>query len=152
MDTAARKPDRTLLIVIATVVALVVVALVVVFSRGASEPLDESTPAGVVQRYAEALLAGDVDAAKEHLTSELQSSCEPAEPGPLDDTRVVLESTTERGDTADVEVSMVYSSSGGLFGPSEYRSEERFRLVREGSRWAIESSPWQFTLCVESFE
>ena len=65
MDTVTRKPDRTLLIVIATVVALVVVALVVVFTRGGAAPLDESTPAGVVQRYTQAVVAGDQEAARE---------------------------------------------------------------------------------------
>lgn len=151
MDTVARKPDRTLLIVIAAVVALVVVALIVVFTRG-SEPLDESTPAGTVQRYAEAVVAGDHEAARELLTSELRSDCNRTDNGPLDGIRVTLDSTVERGDTADVIVSVVYASGGGIFGPSEYSTEDRFVLVREGSRWAVETAPWQFTVCEEVYE
>ena len=149
MDTDARRPDRTLLVVVATVVALVVIALVVVFTRGGAAPLDESTPAGVVQRYTEAVIAGDEESARGYLAAGVRDDCERLDPGPLDDVRVALESTTERGDTADVDVSVVTTSRGGLFGPAEYRSEESFGLVREGEVWAIETAPWQFAVCME---
>lgn len=150
MDSAPRKPDRTLLIVVAIVAALVVVALIVVFTRGGGEQLDPATPQGVVQQYSQALMDGDEDAAREFLTSDLQADCERAETNTMDGVRLVLESTTERDDTAQVDVSIVYASDGGIFGPSEYRSEERFGLVREGTRWAIETTPWQFTICAEA--
>lgn len=149
MDDAARKPDRSLVIVIGVVAVLVVIALIVVFTRPTAERADESTPAGAVQRYAEAVIAGDLDTARGLLTSELQSACEETDPGSLSDVRLVLSKTTERDRTADVEVEVVNSSTGGLFGPSEYRSEERFGLVEEDGRWAIEAAPWQFTICTE---
>ncbi len=150
MDSTPRRPDRTLLIVVAIVVALVVIALVVVFTRGSDEQLDPATPQGVVQQYAQALMAGDETEARTFLTSAVQDDCERAETNSMDGVRLVLESTTERDDTARVDVSVVYSSNGGIFGPSEYRSEEQFRLVREGARWAIEATPWQFTICAET--
>lgn len=149
MDTDARRPDRTLFIVIAAVAALVVIALIVVFTRGGAAPLDESTPAGVVQRYTEAVIAGDEESARGYLAADVRDGCERLDPGPLDDVRVALEATTERGDTADVDVSVVTTSSGGLFGPSEYRSEESFGLVREAEGWVIDSAPWQFAVCME---
>jgi len=149
MDTRSGRPDRTLLAVLVIVAVLIVVALVVVFSRGAPEPLDDATPAGVVQRYTQAVVGGDEAAARSYLTPELQDGCDRVDPGRLDDVRVTLQSTTERGDSADVRVSVVTTSSGGLFGPSEYQSDEIFRLVRVGSGWAIETAPWQLTVCME---
>lgn len=149
MDAAAARSDRTLLVVLIAIGALVVIALAVVFTRGA-EPLDASTPAGVVQRYTEDVIDGDEAAAREHLVAEARDGCERLEPGLVDDVRVTLVSTTERGDSADVEVSIVTSSGGGLLGPSEYREDATFGLVREASGWAIEAVPWQFAICVES--
>ena len=117
---------------------------------GGAEPLDASTPAGVVQRYTEDVIDGDEAAAREHLVAEARDGCERLEPGLVDDVRVTLVATTERGDSADVEVSIVTSSGGGLLGPSEYREDATFGLVREASGWAIEAVPWQFAICVES--
>ncbi len=149
METRSGRPDRTLLVVLIIVAALIIVALVVVFSRGAPAPLDASTPGGVVQRYTQALVDRDQTAARSYLTPELQENCDRVDPGLLDDVRVTLQSTNERGDTADVRVSVVTTSGGGLFGPSEYQSDEIFHLVRAGSGWAIETAPWQLTVCTE---
>lgn len=147
MNAAAHRADRTLLVVLVAVAALVVLALVVVFTRGAAEPIDESTPAGVVQRYTEAVIAGDERAARDHLIADARDGCDGLDTGAFDDVRVTLASTTERDDTADVEVTVISASGGGLFGPSEYREDATFELVREGSGWAIETAPWQFAVC-----
>jgi hypothetical protein len=147
--TPERRPDRTLIVVIAVVAVIVVIALVVVFTRGGSAPLDESTPSGVVQRYTEAVIEGDDAAAREYLADGLADDCERVQTGGLDDVRVVLVAATERGDTATVAVSVVTSGGGGLFGPSEYRSDETFGLVRDGTGWAIDRAPWQFAVCAE---
>lgn len=147
MDATASKPDRTLLVVLLAVGALVVLALVVVFTRGTAQPLDASTPAGVVQRYTEAVMAGDERAARDHLVAEAREGCERIDTGTFDDVRVTLGSTTERDGDADVEVFVITTSGGGLFGPSEYREEATFDLVREGADWVIETAPWQFAVC-----
>lgn len=149
MAASVGRPDRTLLVVLLAVAALVVLALVVVFTRGTAPPIDASTPAGVVQRYTEAVIAGDERAAREHLVADAREGCEPTDPGTFDDVRVTLGSTTERDNTADVEVFVITSSGGGLFGPSEYREEATFDLVREGSGWVIETAPWQFAVCTQ---
>ncbi|SFS02099.1 hypothetical protein SAMN04487783_0622 [Agrococcus baldri] len=149
MDTASGRPDRTVLVAIVAVVALVVVALVVVFTRGGAAPIDEAAPAGVVQRYTEAVIAGDEEAARAYLVQEVRDDCERIEAGMLDEMRVTLTSTTEREDTADVDVSIV-TTSGGLLGPSEYREDASFDLVREGSDWVIATTPWQFTICTQA--
>ena len=50
-------PDRTLLAIMAAIAVIVIIALAVVFTRGEPAPLAESTPAGVTQRYAAAVIA-----------------------------------------------------------------------------------------------
>lgn len=146
----ARRPDRALLVVVGVIVAIVVVALVVVFTRGAAEPLDEATPAGVVQRYTQAVLAGDRDAATRYLTADLADDCGRVDPGPVGDTRMTLLRTRERGDTATVDVSLVTRDRGGLFGAGEYQQDDAFSLEKDGDTWRIRTSPWIFTICEET--
>ncbi|GAA4380018.1 hypothetical protein [Agromyces bauzanensis] len=146
-DAPAAKPDRTLIIILSVIGALVVIALVVVFTRGEPELLDESTPEGVVQRYAAAVIDGDEAAAIDYLVPELADDCERFDTGPVQDLRVTLVSTTERDDTADVEVLIVTTYEGGLFGSSQYEEQAVFDLVRADGTWLIESAPWQFTVC-----
>lgn len=143
----AARPDRTLIVILSVIGALVVIALIVVFTRGEPEMLDESTPQGVVQRYAAAVIAGDEEAAKGYLVPELADSCERIESGPVQDMRVTLESTTEREDSADVRVIIAVSYEGGLFGPNEYEEEGEFDLVADDGAWLIETAPWQLTIC-----
>jgi len=107
MNAAAGKPDRVLLVIVSAIALLVLVALAVVFTRGGPPVLDESTPKGVVQRYTTAILEGDTATASSYLTPAATSLCRGyQESGPLP-ARVVLISTTERGSTAVVTVSVV---------------------------------------------
>lgn len=147
MDAPAAKPDRTLIVILSVIGALVVIALIVVFTRGEPELLDESTPEGVVQRYSAAVIEGDEASAREYLVPELADECERIEPGPVDRMRVSLVSTTERDDTADVDVLITISYEGGLFGSSDYEEESSFDLVRVDDAWLIETTPWQLTVC-----
>ena len=62
------RPDRTLLAIMVAIAVMVIVALAVVLTRGEPAPLAESTPAGVVQRYAAAVIAGDEASASAYLT------------------------------------------------------------------------------------
>ncbi|MBT2517383.1 hypothetical protein J7E29_08060 [Streptomyces sp. ISL-90] len=147
MESPVAKPDRTLIVILGVIAALVVVALIVVFTTGAPELLDESTPEGVVQRYSAAAIEGDEVAAIEYLVPELRDSCERTGTGAVDGLRVTLVSTTERDDSADVKVLMVTSYDGGLFGSSEYEEEAVFDLVAADGGWLIESAPWPLTIC-----
>jgi len=69
------RPDRTLLAIMAAIAVIVIIALAVVFTRGEPAPLAESTPAGVTQRYAAAVIAGDEAAASAYLTPAARSKC-----------------------------------------------------------------------------
>lgn len=146
-DAPAPKRDRTLIVLLSVIGALVVIALIVVFTRGEPELLDESTPEGVVQRYAAAVIDGDEAAAIEYLVPELADDCRRVGTGPMQDVRVTFASTTRHDGTADVEVLIVTTYEGGLFGSSQYEEQAVFDLVREAGTWLIESAPWQFTVC-----
>ena len=152
MDEPATKPDRTLIVILGVIGALVIVALIVVFTRGEAVPLDESTPEGVVQRYSAAVLEGDEDAAIEYLAPELGDPCRRVGLVSTDGVSISHVSTTERDDSADVRVLIVTSYEGGLFGSSQYEEEADFDLVKAGDRWLIESTPWQLAVCTGGLE
>ena len=146
-DHTARKPDRILLAIVGVVAVLVVVALAVVFSRGGPAPLDEASPAGVVQRYSAAVIDGDTATADSYLTDAARSTCRGSYPGAPRPTRVVLISTTERADTATVRVSLVQTSPGGPFGSSEYESEDAFSLIKVNGKWMVDQVPYPLMSC-----
>jgi hypothetical protein len=148
MDAAPRKTDRILLAIVAAIAVLVITALAVIFTRGEPEILDESTPAGVVQRYSTAIIGGDTATAASYLTEAARSSCNGyRDSGPLPE-RIVLVSTTERETTAVVKVTITESVAvGGPFGPSEYESENRFSLLKVQDKWLIDQAPYQLLSC-----
>jgi hypothetical protein len=148
MSDTARASRITLIVLAAAVALVVVVALIAVFARGGPAPLDADTPEGVVQRYAQAVVDGDLETAEGYLVPELVESCERVSRG-ADDLRITLEETTERDDRARVEVLVVTVYGSGPLGPDEYESEEAFDLVRVDGEWRIETAPWDLTVCVD---
>lgn len=146
-DDTPQRPDRILLTLVGVVVLLVVVALAVVFTRGEPAPLDEASPAGVAQRYSKAVIDDDLSTAESFLTAGARSRCRGANAGQPRPARVVLISTTERGASATVKVSIVRSSQGGPFGPSEYETEDSFALLKVNGKWMIEQPPYPLTAC-----
>ncbi len=147
MSATAGKPDRSLIVILGVIAALVVVALAVVFTRGEPAPLDPATPEGVVQLYAQAVLAGDEQTAATYLSPGRLDSCDRVDPGPLDNVRLTLVSSTVREDSADVRVSIVTATDNGPFGASEYENEDNFDLIKTNGRWLIFNTPWQLTIC-----
>ncbi len=149
MPTDARHTDRTLVVIISIVAAIAILALVVVFTRGTPPPLDPSTPEGVVQVYAQAVIAGDTPGAIELLTQDVREHCDRADRGPTTDLRLTLTSTAVTGDSAVVRVLMAGDSGGGLFlfGTSSYESEDSFSLLREDGVWKIDTAPWALAVC-----
>ena len=129
------------------IAALVVIALAVVFFRGTPPPLDPTTPEGVVQAYSSAVIDGDTAAAQAFLTQELQDNCDRVDNGMLGGIRVTLVSTKLASDTAHVRVSVVTNDNGGPFGGSDYATDDVFALVKANGSWAIETAPWQLTIC-----
>ena len=149
-ETQARTPDRTLFAILGVIALLVIVALAVVFTRGEPAPLDGTTPAGVVQRYSAAVIAGDEEAAAAYLGEAARSRCSQTARTGADQLRVVLVSTTERAETADVKVLITASNGGGPFGSGEYQVEDVFDLARTGDTWKIDNAPWQLAVCPDA--
>jgi len=148
MQTTEVKPDRTLLVIVSIIAAMVVLALVVVFSRGAPAPLDPSTPQGVVQTYSNAVVAGDLPAAKSLLTDDLRENCDGVDSSMVTDLRLTLISSTINGDNAKVRVAISSNPGGGAFGGSSYETEDAFILERvAGGNWKIDNAPWPLTIC-----
>jgi hypothetical protein len=127
---------------------VVVTAIVVIVVRGGPQEYPADTPEGVVQRYSQAVIDRDVDAALAYVVPEVADDCEREWFGG-DDHRVALVRTTERasGATVDVLITTVYDS--GLLGPGESESEASFLLVERDGEWLIERAPWQLSLCRE---
>lgn len=141
------RPDRILLAILAALAVLVIVALAVVFTRGDPVPLDPGTPAGVVQRYAAAVIDGDETAAAAYLSAAARKRCGEGGRSGLDRLRVTLAGTTERADSADVRVLITFIEGGGPFGSSEYQTEGVFDLVKTGDGWLIDRAPWELAVC-----
>lgn len=150
MDAAAAKPDRILIVILSIIAVLVAVSLAVVFSRGKPALLEESTPQGVVQRYAAAVIEGDESAAAAYLTDAARSQCVGFERPSSNNLRVTLVSTTERPASADVRVLIAVSSGGGPFGNSEYENEDVFDLAKTNGKWLVDSAPWQLRVCTNT--
>lgn len=142
----AGKKDRVLIVIVSVIAVLVVTAVAVVFLRGDPKTLEESTPAGVVQRYSSAVIEGDTAAAKSYLTEDAQARCS-GYYGTMEASRIVLVSTTERAESATVKVSIVNSYSGGPFGPSESQMEDAFSLVKVKGKWMIDQAPYPLMNC-----
>ncbi|MBH0116033.1 hypothetical protein I6E52_04160 [Salinibacterium sp. NG253] len=145
MEPTTARPDRTLIVILSVIAAIVVIALVVVFTRGGPTVLDPATPEGVVQSYSLAIVDSDYATARDLLSAELRENCDSADPSTLQGLRMTVISSTINDDTAVVRVSMERGS--GDFGGSGYVSEEVFTLVLEDRSWRIESAPWDLTLC-----
>jgi hypothetical protein len=141
------RPARSLIIILSVIGALVIVALAIVLTRGEPAQLDESTPAGVVQRYYAAVVTGAEATPTSYLTEQIRSGCDRPDAADADDLTVNLVATKLRADSADVTVSLVRSTGNGPFGASEYQYEDSFDLVQENGAWRIERAPGQLTVC-----
>ncbi|RAX48870.1 hypothetical protein DQ353_13190 [Arthrobacter sp. AQ5-05] len=142
------RPGKTLLVLLCVIAALVLVSVVVVLTRGTPKPLDASSPAGVVQGYVTAFVAGDEAGAERFLEPGADTRCKGFESiAPERNIRVALISTTQRETTADVAVSISYTNVDGPFSSPEYASEESFGLSLVDGKWLISSAPWPLLTC-----
>jgi hypothetical protein len=149
MTEDARRSRWPIVALLAGIAAVVLIALVAVLARGPAQ-YDPGTPEGVVQRYSQAVIDGDHATALTYLVPEVAESCEKL-PSGSGDHRMTLLGTTERDDTARVEVLIATIYDSGLLGPGEFESEEAFDLVKDGDSWLIETAPFQLSICRERF-
>ena len=150
MSEDARRPRWALVALLAGVGLVVVIALIAVFARGGPAQFPADTPEGVVQRYSQAVMEGDTDTALTYLVPEVAESCTRVRAG-SDDFRLTLLETTEREQTARVDVLIATVYGSGPLGPDEYEYEEAFDLVKDGDAWLIDVAPWELTICEGAF-
>lgn len=144
---AAAKPDRTLLAVLIAVGLLVVIALAVVLARSAvRETFDEATPEGVVQRYAQAVIDGDDDAAAEYLAARADE-CKYYYEDTSVDRRLTFRSSDISGGNATVSVTVSTSYGGVPFTSYQSSYDTEFRLTKVDGTWLIKTAPYEFISC-----
>lgn len=147
MQTPTGRPDRTLIVIVSIIVLVVILAFTVVLTRGNPPKLDPTTPEGVVQDYTSKIVAGDWDKAKLLLSDSVQGNCELQDPGPANNLRLTLVSSSIKGSNATVRVNITQGQNVGPFGSNESQFEDVFRLVEQDGTWAIDSAPWPLTIC-----
>lgn len=147
MTSYSAPARRTLAVLLAAIVALVIAALIVVAMRPAPELRPADTPAGVVQRYLLALQAQNIEQARQYVENRKQDQpCYPY-PESSDTAQVdlVREVTTERTSAITVALGANGTDIFALFGGSSY--EDQFLLENDGGQWLITAMPWTLGLC-----
>ncbi|MGL3806598.1 hypothetical protein ACSYDW_10910 [Paeniglutamicibacter sp. R2-26] len=147
MKSLPKAGNRTTLALLGATVLLVAMAFVLVLTRGAGAPVDPGSPAGVVQSYVTAVLAGDREQAAELLTPKALKDCPDGAIQDTGDLRVALQSTTMAGTGATVLVSITETRVRGPFGLGEQGYEDSFVLVPRDGGWAIDYAPWPLLAC-----
>ena len=151
-DKPPRRPRTLFLAALAAVVLVAIAGIAIALSRGEPELLDASTPEGVVQRYAAAVLAGDEEEGLQYLSPGASKGCTAPRGVPQPDLRMTLASSDVRELSADVRVVFTATGRDGPFGMSEFESSGVFDLVRSGEGWLIDSVPWELDVCLEAKE
>jgi hypothetical protein len=146
MSEPSRRSRLTLIALASAVGLVVVIALIAVFARGGTTQLDADTPEGVVQRYSQAVVDGDIAAALGYVVPEVADACVRRSVHDSDIRITVLE-TTEREDTAHVRVLIVTVFGTGPLGVDEYESESALDLVKVDGKWLVEVVPWRLAVC-----
>ena len=137
------RPNVVLAVVIAIVALLAVLAGVFTATRQQPEP-DPSTPDGVVQLYALALIRGDDDEAVRYLDPSL--GCSAPLPGVMRPLRASLTVADTRVTGARATVlADVTESQGGMLNTWEHREE--FQLTQTDGEWFLTGNPWPVYGC-----
>ena len=144
------KQDRFLIGILVGIAVLVIVALAVFFSRrGTQTYISEETPEGVVHNYVLAVLNKDYKKAYGYL-ADLQNKPtydqfrEAFLKGAVNPSNSALDigKSEINGDTASVEVAMIYSPSDPF--STGYRDVQRAILVKQSSGWKLTSMPYYY--------
>lgn len=143
--------DRSLLIIGAGILVVVIVAVTAVLLLGSRDAADlgADTPEGVVQRHLAAYEDGDYDAAWALFSSDVQSMMPRDEyrmaardfstHSGLGSRRILFEGTDIEGDRAIVRLTAEEYYEGGPFGGGDtFRSSREIALVREAGDWRID--------------
>ncbi len=152
--------DRWLVAMVGGALFLVVAGFVLLVAVQARTPetLPEDTPAGVVQRYLQALSEGRYDDADKYLTQsvldrrkDLEKNGQvrpPVPPGAHDrpSTRIVLQSVEARRETVWVTVAISSFTAPSPTRAQEYTNTMTFGLRQEQGAWKITSPEYPYYL------
>lgn len=145
MNDTKTGPDRVLLIGAVVVGLIVVVAALVALTRSEPATLDPSTPEGTAQRYVQAILDGDNATAEDMI---LEEDCDIGPRFFGDQTvRARMVNSTVDGDTATVEVELVFSGGDPLFGGYGYEEPAWINLTQVDGTWMVDSDSWPYFPC-----
>jgi hypothetical protein len=141
------KQDRFLTGILIGIAALVVIALAVFFSRrGTQTYISEETPEGVVHNYVLAVLNKNYQKAYGYLADlENKPTYEQFRDAFLkgivnpNNSAVDVGKSEITGDTASVEVALIYSQSDPF--STGYRDVQRAILVKQSNTWKLSSMP-----------
>lgn len=141
----SRSPNRVLAIVIGLIIIAVAVVAILSSTKSAVV-IDRSTPAGSVQVYLKAVLAGKNAEAGKMLSPESVCTVTDIDRAYIVDTaRVLLVDSSTEGTTAEVRVRVEIPSGGPL---GDFMTEDHtFRLVNSGGTWLITGIPWPLYDC-----
>ena len=141
--------DRGLTIMISGAVLLIIVGLVALpsIARRTSQLAPATTPEGVVQRFYQAVYAGDYTAAYAFISADTQQrlallDLQQQISAELQHSQVRVTKTTVVGDQATVWVTQTTVQPGGLFGSNEWSIDREILLQREGDQWRIRGGPF----------
>ena len=144
------RASRFLAVALAALVVLAVAAAVVAANRP-GVAIDPASPEATVQAFVRAAVDGRSREAAALLAPG--SDCDAtdvADQLPMGSTpRVVLLGTETQGDSARVEVRIVYSDASGPFDPAEFTEQHTYQLVRSAGAWRLAGIPWPLYECVK---
>jgi hypothetical protein len=144
------KSDRFLTLILIGIGVLAVAALALFFIRqGSQEYADDSTPEGVTHNFILALLRSDYTRAYPYLSeSETKPTLDQFRTSILNnqsgfaDVSVQVGSAEVAGNTANVNVTLIYSS-GNLFN-SASRQPQTAQLTLQNGSWKVVNMPFPF--------
>jgi hypothetical protein len=144
--------DRfSLAIALGTLLLVGVLFLLVLRQPAETQPMDETSPAGVVHNYYLALMNDDVRTAYDYLAEDARAKTpydqfarQVSNARSQSSRRVRIGDERVEGDTARVTVRRTYSTGGGLFpfSSGEYTQETTWVLRREQGSWRLTQGSW----------
>jgi hypothetical protein len=142
---ASKNPNLLLAAIVGFIVIAVAIVSVLSATRSAVV-IDRATPAGSVQIYLKAVLAGKNAEAAKMLSPERGCTVTDVDRAyVLRTAQVVLVDSTTSGASAEVRI-RVEILSGSLLGDA-MTEDHTFRLVKSGGSWLISDIPWPLYDC-----
>lgn len=140
-----KSPNRVLALAVGLIIVLVAVVAVVSSTRS-TLVIDKSKPAWAVQNYLKAFLAGKNAEAAKMISPESECTVVDVDRAyVIDNSRVVLLSTSTNGNTAEVRVRVEFPVNGP-FGDSP-TEDHTFRLTDSNGTWLLTGIPWPLYNC-----